>query len=269
MPSSPESSWIASLRPDFWPIGRSVCDRIAGDDHARAFAEPGQEHLHLHRGRVLRLVEQDAGVDKGSPAHEGERRDLDHAGLQAALQHARVHEVGERVEDRPQIGIDLVAHVAGQEAEPLAGFDGRARQDQALDGALFEQQHRIADGEPGLAGAGGALGEDEFMALQRAQVEVLRGVAGAHGTAPARADLLEGDASGLGLPGKQRALQGAFLDRAVDVAERDRLAKLDPAIQFSSTSRACSQASCDPLMVTRLPLALAMTPRRRSSLARF
>ena len=45
----------------------------------------------------------------------------------------RVHQVVERVVDRAQIGIDLLPHVAGQEAEPLAGLDGRPRQDDALD----------------------------------------------------------------------------------------------------------------------------------------
>ena len=76
---------IASTRPDFWPGGRSIWRRVAGDDHARALAEAGQEHLHLHRRGVLRLVEDDEGVGQRAAAHEGERRDLDHAGLQAAL----------------------------------------------------------------------------------------------------------------------------------------------------------------------------------------
>ena len=41
--------------------GRQVdLARIAGDDHAAVLAEPRQEHLHLHRGGVLRLVEDDA-----------------------------------------------------------------------------------------------------------------------------------------------------------------------------------------------------------------
>src|SRR5229473_7400292 len=32
---------------------------IAGDDHAAVLAQPGQEHLHLHRGGVLCLVKND------------------------------------------------------------------------------------------------------------------------------------------------------------------------------------------------------------------
>ena len=67
--------------------------RIAGDDHAAVLAEPGEEHLHLHRGGVLRLVEDDGGVRQRAAAHEGERRDLDLAGLQRALDDARVHQV--------------------------------------------------------------------------------------------------------------------------------------------------------------------------------
>ena len=75
-----------------------------------------------------------------------------------------VHEVVQRVVDRAQVGIDLVAHVARQEAQPFAGLDRRPRQDQALDGAPFQQRDRVADREPGLAGAGRTFGEDEFVA---------------------------------------------------------------------------------------------------------
>ena len=74
-----------------------------------------------------------AGVGQRAAAHEGERGDLDLVRLQRAFDDAGVHDVGERVVDRAQIGIDLVAHVAGQETEPLAGFDRGPRQDDAVD----------------------------------------------------------------------------------------------------------------------------------------
>ena len=157
MPSTPCRMRMASTSPDFWPGGRSICDRVAGDDHPRAFAEAGQKHLHLHRGGVLRLVEQNQGVRQRAPAHEGERRDLDHARLQAPVHVPRLHEIVERIVDRAKIGIDLLAHVAGQEAEALAGLHRGTGDDQAVDLALFQERHRIADREPGLAGAGGAF----------------------------------------------------------------------------------------------------------------
>ena len=37
-----------------------------------------------------------------------------------------------RIVNRAEIGIDLLLHVAGQKAQPLARFDRRARQDQPV-----------------------------------------------------------------------------------------------------------------------------------------
>jgi hypothetical protein len=191
-----------------------------------------QKHLHLHRCGVLRLVEQDAGVGQRATAHEGERGDLDHAGLHAALDDAPFHEIMQRVVDRPQIGIDLVAHVAGQEAEALAGLHRGTRQDEPLDHALLQQRYRVADGEPGLAGAGRPFGEDEFVMLEGAQIEILIDCAGAHGAALARAELLEHAATGLVVSGEQIALNGAFLNGAVDIAQRQPLALPDAGIKI-------------------------------------
>jgi hypothetical protein len=50
---------------------------VAGDHRLGADADAGQEHLHLLRRRVLRLVEDDEGVVQRAPAHVGQRRDLD------------------------------------------------------------------------------------------------------------------------------------------------------------------------------------------------
>ena len=45
----------------------------------------------------------------------------------------RVEHVVQRVEQRPQVGIDLRHQVARQEAETLAGLDRRAREDDPVD----------------------------------------------------------------------------------------------------------------------------------------
>ena len=57
---------------------------VAGDHGARVHAHAGEEHLHLPHGRVLRLVEDHERVVERAPAHERERRDLDHAELDVA-----------------------------------------------------------------------------------------------------------------------------------------------------------------------------------------
>ena len=99
---------------------------VAGDDHLRVEAEPGQEHLHLLGARVLRLVEDDETVVERAPAHERERRHLDHAALEVLGDALGLEHVVQRVEQRPQVRVDLGHQVAGQEPEPLAGLDRRA-----------------------------------------------------------------------------------------------------------------------------------------------
>src|SRR5512144_2352520 len=112
--------------------------RIAGDDHLAALAEPREEHLHLHRRGVLCLIENDHGVRERAAAHEGKRSDLDHAGGEAALDPLRRQHIVKRIVERAQIRIDLLAHVARQEAEALAGLDGGTRQDQPVAFAVFQ-----------------------------------------------------------------------------------------------------------------------------------
>ena len=106
------------------------------------------------------------GVRQRAAAHEGERRDLDHAGGELALDPLGRQHVVERIVKRAQIGIDLLAHVAGQEAEPLAGLDRRPRQDQPVAFAALQARGGEGDGEIGLAGAGRTGGEHEVVRLQ-------------------------------------------------------------------------------------------------------
>ena len=59
---------------------------VTGNDHFRAEAQAGQEHLHLFGGGVLRLVEDDERVVEGAAAHVRQRGDLNGA---------RLHELGD------------------------------------------------------------------------------------------------------------------------------------------------------------------------------
>ena len=136
---------------------------------------------------------------------------------------ARIHQIVQRVVDRPQVRIDLFAQVAGQEAEPLAGFDRGPRQDDAIDFLALEQLRGMRHRKPGLAGAGGADAEHHFVALQRADVGILRGGARPHRTL-AQIDGLERGLGGLGIELEQRALRDHGADRAFDFALREIVA---------------------------------------------
>jgi hypothetical protein len=44
---------------------------------------------------------------------------------------SKAHHFIERVVHRPQVRIDLLAHIAGQKTQALTGFHGRTHQDDA------------------------------------------------------------------------------------------------------------------------------------------
>jgi hypothetical protein len=139
----------------------------------RVEAEPGQEHLHLLGARVLRLVEDDEAVVQRAAAHERQRRHLDHAALEVLGDPLGLEHVVQRVEQRPQVGVDLRHQVAGQEAEPLAGLDRRTGEDDPVDLAAAERGGGQRDREEGLAGARRADPEGDRVVPDRVDVALL------------------------------------------------------------------------------------------------
>ena len=126
--------------------------RIARHDHGRVPAETGEQHLELAVGAVLGFVDQHESVVQRAAAHEGHRRDLDRAVVEMLAQALRPHPVVQGVPQRAQVGVELLAHVARQEAQVLARFDGRPRQHDARDGACIQGFDGGGDREVGLAG---------------------------------------------------------------------------------------------------------------------
>src|SRR2546430_2206500 len=136
------------------PFGEVDLGDVTGNDDVRAEPESGQEHLHLLGGRVLRLVEDDERVVEGAAPHEGERRDLDDTPVHQPCDDLGVEHVVERVVERTEVRVDLGEDVPGQEAEPLARLDRRARQDDAVDLLCLERLHGQRHGEVALARPG-------------------------------------------------------------------------------------------------------------------
>ena len=230
MPSTPESSRIASARPEVWPGGKSTW--LGSPVTIMRLFSPSRvrnificiEVVFCASSRMITALESVRPRMKASGAISIS------LGLQRALDDAGVHEVEERVVDRAQIGIDLLAHVAGQEAEPLAGLDRGPRQDDAVDLLALEQRDRMGDREPGLAGAGRADAEHHRMAAQRADVGVLHRGAGAHRPL-AQVDLLEARRVVGGIEIEQRALRDREPDRALDIAGDEIAAALELLVE--------------------------------------
>jgi hypothetical protein len=99
--------------------------------------------------------------------------------LEGLLHLLVTHQIVERVVQRAQIGVDLLRQVAGQKAQALAGFHGRAGQHDALHGAALQRVHGAGHGQIGLAGAGRADAEADVVLGDVFQIQRLVGRAGA------------------------------------------------------------------------------------------
>ncbi len=153
---------------------------IARDHGDRAEADAGEEHFHLLDRGVLRLVEDDEGFIERAAAHVGEGCDLDDVALHEFGHAIEAEHLVEGVVKRPEVGIDLLREIAGQEAQLLAGLHRRAHQDQARDAMLLERLNRAGHGEVGLSRARRADAEVDVVCGDALEIEPLIGAAGPH-----------------------------------------------------------------------------------------
>src|SRR5690606_28492188 len=211
----------------------------AGYQLARAFAQKVQDLLHLHGRGVLRLVQDDEGIRERPATHEGQRRDLDPLFLDQLLHLLGGQEVVQRVVERLHVRIDLLLHVAGQEAEPFAGLDGRAAEDDTVDVAADHHRHAHRNREIGLARARRADPEGEFVGKEVLDIGLLR-------FGPrlplllAGADLVATAREPLELLVKARRVEPpalAHANRAVDLAGVDGPPGLKPGVEIGQDIR--------------------------------
>ena len=152
---------------------------VAGDDHLGVHAQTRQEHLDLMDGGVLGFVEHNDGIVERAAAHEGEWCDLYDVGLHVFLKLDGGDHVLKRIIEGLEIGVDLVFHVAGKEAEFLACLDCGTREDQLADLAVFQGTDGKGNGHVGLACSGRAEGEGKVIFVEGLDEEFLILVAGA------------------------------------------------------------------------------------------
>ena len=136
-------------------------------------SEPREKHLHLRDGGVLCLVEDDEGIVERSAAHVGQRNHLHDVLLREPFHGLVVHHLAERVEQRPQIGIDLGLHVAGQVAEALTRLDRGPDEDDLADLPGAKAGHGQGHGEKCLAAPRRSRAEDDVVIPDRLHVGCL------------------------------------------------------------------------------------------------
>ena len=146
---------------------------VARHDEARVAPHTRKEHLELRDGRVLRFVQNHEGVVERAAAHERERSDLHRPVLHEAAELRGGDHIVQRVVQRLQIRIEFLLHVAGQEAQLLAGLDGRARQNDTLDLPVAQRADGQRDGRIRLARAGRPDGEKQVVPLGEPQQPLL------------------------------------------------------------------------------------------------
>ncbi len=171
------------MTPDLRGLGQVDLGDVGRDDELRIEPGPGQDHLHLLPGRVLGLVEDDEGAVERPAAHEGQGGDLDDAALDQPVGLVVLEQVEQGVVEGPEIGVDLLDEVPGEEAELLARLDRGAGQDDAVDGLVLEEGQGHGHGQIGLARAGRADAEDEVVGLDGLEVGLLVQALGIDGLA--------------------------------------------------------------------------------------
>ena len=80
-----------------------------------------------------------------------------------------------------EIGVELVFHLAGQEAEFLAGLYGGSAEDNLAHLLVLQGAHGQGDGDEGLARSGGPDGEGEVVLLEAIDEQLLIGRTGHDG----------------------------------------------------------------------------------------
>ncbi len=195
---------------------------VTRHDHLGVETQAGQEHLHLLHRRVLGLVKDDERVVEAATPHVGQWRHLDGAGGEELGHRLGVDHVVQSVVQRPQVGVDLVVQRAGQEAEPLAGLDGRPGQDDPVDLLGLQRLDGLRHGEVGLAGAGRADAEHDGVGVDGVHVPLL-----VEGLGPDRPPPRRQDALGQHLGRVQFADLAGHADDALDGVLGEALAGAD------------------------------------------
>ena len=239
---------------------------VAVDDGPRPEAHAGEEHLHLLRGGVLGLVEDDEGVVQRAASHVRERRDLHGPALHEPRERVGARHLEQRVVERLHVRIDLLVERAGEEAQPLAGLDGRAGQDDPRDLSLLQRLHGHGDRQIRLPGAGGADREGDGRLADRVHVALLSEGLGRDALAPPCQQHVAEHV------GRLDAVALDEVDGLADRRRRELMAALEQLDQLPNSEPTCSasrrRTGDGDLVAAHQDLASRRRPRRAAGVRR-
>src|SRR5918992_4205563 len=145
-PSDPGKDLLDHEQPRRLPPRQVDLGVVPVHDGPRSEPDPREEHLHLLRRRVLRLVQDDERVIQRSAPHERQRRDLHGSSLHQPREALPAGHLEQGVVERTHIRIDLLVEGARQEPEPLPRFDGGSGEDQPRDLTIVKRPDGGGDG---------------------------------------------------------------------------------------------------------------------------
>ncbi len=173
MSSMPSRISTAARRPDRWSPGRSTC-----------VMSPVTTTLEPNPSRVRNIFICSAVVFCASsrmmnaslsvrPRMYASGATSITPGRHQLWDQLGIHHVVQRVVERTQVRVDLLAQRAGQKAKPLTGLHRGPGQDDAGDLLGLQRADRLGHGQVGLAGAGRADPEHDGVVVDRVDVALL------------------------------------------------------------------------------------------------
>src|SRR5271157_82991 len=154
---------------------------ITCNDGFRSESQPGQEHLHLFRCRVLRFIQNDKRVIQSSPPHKCQRSYFYDSLVNEGRRLVKINHVKKSIIERPEIWVNLFGKVAGQKSEPLTSFNSRPCQNNPIDFLIKKRRDSHGHSKVCFACSRRTYCKDNIVASDQINIYFLRNALGSDG----------------------------------------------------------------------------------------
>ena len=152
----------ACTKPEVWDEGRSICV-MSPVTIILVFMPMRVRNILIWAEVVFCASSRMTTASFRSSAHKGQRGYLDDVQVHVFLQLGGGNHVLQSIVQGLQVGVNLLLHVARQEAQLLASLHGGAGEDDFLYLLVLQGTHGQGDGGVGFARTGGADGKHHVV----------------------------------------------------------------------------------------------------------